>query len=63
MEKPKEKVQHNVKFGSFEVIEVGMEESDERDALIKEEINKLSEKKPKKSILKESMSSSAFHSK
>lgn len=52
-----------VKFGSFEVIEFNTEDSDEHFAIIKEEISKLSEKKPKKSILKESMSASVFKDK
>lgn len=53
----------SVKFGNFEVIEIATEDSDEHFALIKQEINKLSDKKPKKSILKDPMSASVFKDK
>ena len=37
-----------VSFGSFQVIEMATEDSDEHFAVIKNEINKLSQMKPKK---------------
>lgn len=49
----------HVTFGSSEVIEMTSEHSDEYFAHIKGEVNKLSEIKPKKSILK--ASSGIFH--
>ena len=50
----------SVKFGSFEVIDITTEDSDQHFAIIKEQLSKLSDKKPKKSILKESMSATYF---
>jgi proline dehydrogenase len=41
-----------VTFGTSEIIEITSDQSDEYFAHIKQEINKLNEQKPKKSILK-----------